>query len=93
MNRTKGGLNTKLHAAVDGRCQPQSLILTAGTEADVAHAPALLKNIEARVVIMNNAFDSDALRDLITQANMKASIPRAKAGWHLRLTTKQTPLA
>jgi len=27
MSRTKGGLNTKLHAAVDARSQPQALIL------------------------------------------------------------------
>jgi len=38
IGRTKGGLNTKLHALIDDRPQPQSLILTAGPEADVLHA-------------------------------------------------------
>ena len=52
MSRTKGGLNTKLHAAVDGRSQPQALILTAGAEADVVHAPALLESVAAKHVLM-----------------------------------------
>ncbi|TDU62098.1 transposase, partial [Prosthecobacter fusiformis] len=75
MSRTKGGLNTKLHAAVDGRCQPQSLILTAGTEADVLHAPALLESVEGRRVLMDKAYDSDGLRELIASKGMKACIP------------------
>lgn len=48
MSRTKGGLNTKLHAAVDKRSQPLALILIAGTEADVVHAPALLESADTR---------------------------------------------
>jgi transposase len=75
MSRTKGGLNTKLHAAVDGRCQPQSLILTAGTQANVVHAPALLESVEGRRVLMDKAYDSDALRELIASKGMKACIP------------------
>lgn len=75
MSRTKGELNTKLHAAVHRRCQPQALILTAGTEADVVHAPALLESVEARRVLMDKAYDSDALRELIESQGMKACIP------------------
>lgn len=75
MSRTKGGLNTKLHAAVDGRGQPQGLILTAGTEADVMHAPALLESVEGRQMLMDKAYDSDALRELIKSKGMKACIP------------------
>lgn len=72
MSRTKGGLNTKQHAAVDVRSQPQALILTAGTEADVVHAPALLESLEAKGVIMDKAYDSDALRVNIDHQGMKA---------------------
>ena len=75
MSRTKGGLNTKLHAAVDGRSQPQALILTAGTEADVVHAPALLESVEAEHVLMDKAYDSDALRELIQSKGLKSCIP------------------
>lgn len=75
MSRTKGVLNTKLHAAVDGRSQSQALILTAGTEADVVHAPALLESVEARQVLMDKAYDSDALRELIQSKGMKCCIP------------------
>jgi transposase len=75
MSRTKGGLNTKLHAAVDGNCQPQALILTAGTQADVVHAPELLESVEAEYVLMDKAYDSDALRELIESKGMKSCIP------------------
>ncbi|WP_341806006.1 IS5 family transposase [Prosthecobacter fusiformis] len=75
MKRTKDGLNTKLHTAVDGRCQPQSLILTAGSEADVVHAPALLESVEARKVLMDKVYDSDALLEIIASKGMKACTP------------------
>lgn len=75
MSRTKGGLNTKLHVAVDARSQPQALILTAGTEADVVHAPTLLESVEAKQVLMDKAYDSDALRALMVRKGMQACIP------------------
>jgi transposase len=75
MGRTKGGLNTKLHAATDELAQPQSLLLTAGQEADVTHAPTLLENAEGSHALMDRAYDSDALRELIAAKGMKACIP------------------
>jgi transposase len=73
MSRTLGRLNTKLHAFVDGEC-----ILTAGTAVDVVHAPALLEGLEANKVILDKAYDSDALRELIIGQGMKACIPPRK---------------
>lgn len=76
MGRTKGGLNTKLHAATDDLCQPQSLLLTAGQEADVTHAPTLLEgSTTGSHALMDRAYDSDALRELIAAKGMKACIP------------------
>ena len=75
MGRTKGGLNTKLHAATDEHAQPQSLLLTAGQEADVSHAPVLLENVRATHALMDRAYDSDALREFIVAQGMKACIP------------------
>lgn len=90
MGRTKGGLNTKLHALSDDRAQPQAFILTAGQEADVTHAPALLEQAEARHVIMDRGYDSDALRELITAKGMRPCIPsrsnrKAPAGYDTEL--------
>ena len=47
-----------------GGQEPQALLLTAGTEADVVHAPALLESVQTRQVLMDKADDSDALREL-----------------------------
>lgn len=78
MGRTKGGLNTKLHAATDEHAQPQSLVLTAGEEADVTHAPTLLENARGSHALMDRAYDSDSLRELIAAKGMKACIPPRK---------------
>ena len=78
MGRTKGGLNTKLHALTDDRSQPQCLILTAGPEADVVHAPSLLEAASARHVLMDRAYDSDALREFVAAKGMQACIPPRK---------------
>ena len=58
-----------------GGQEHQALILTAGTEADVVHAPALLESVEARQVLMDKAYDSDALRELIQDQGMQPCIP------------------
>ena len=78
MGRTKGGLNTKLHALTDGCAQPQSLILTAGPQADVSHAPSLLEHATGVHALMGRAYDSDELRELIASKGMKACIPPRK---------------
>lgn len=57
---------------MDGNCQPQALILTAGTQADAVHAPELLESVEAEHVLMDKAYDCDALRELIETKGMKA---------------------
>ena len=78
MGRTKGGLHTKLHALTDDRSQPQCLILTAGPEADVVHAPSRLEAASARHVLMDRAYDSDALREFVAAKGMQACIPPRK---------------
>ena len=59
---TKGGWNTKLHAAVDGKGRPVALLLTGGQVADVSQATELLKNVEAKIMVLDKGYDSDALR-------------------------------
>lgn len=75
MSRTKGGLNTKLHVATDARSQPRAMVLSAGSEADVSHAPGLIDDIEASTILMDKAYDSDALRQYICEQGMKSCIP------------------
>lgn len=71
LGRSRGGLTTKLHAAVNEYGQPLRLILTPGLCGDAPQAEALLEHLRAKHVLANAAYDSDAIRRLIRK--MKAS--------------------
>ena len=51
MSRTKGGLNTKLHLAVDAHGMPVRAIITEGTAADCTQAGALIKELTAEYLL------------------------------------------
>jgi hypothetical protein len=51
VNRPKGGLKKKLYAAMDERCQAQSLMLTAANHADAVYVPVLLESSTAEVIL------------------------------------------
>ena len=51
VKRPKRGLKTKLYAAMDERCQAQSLMLTAANRADAVYAPVLLESSTAEVIL------------------------------------------
>ena len=46
IGRTRGGLNTKLHAIVDGLGNPVEFMLSAGNDHDSVHAVELLEKVE-----------------------------------------------
>ena len=46
VGRTRGGLNTKLHAIVDGLGNSVKSLLSAGNDNDCVHAIELLENVE-----------------------------------------------
>ena len=48
VGRTRGGLNTKLHAVVDGLGNPVEFLLSAGNDHDSVHAVELLEKVEIR---------------------------------------------
>ncbi len=76
MGRTKGGLNTKIHAVVDNQGHVVSVVLTAGPAADVTIAPALVEGLAAGdCVIADKAYDSDAFRTLLAAQGTRACIP------------------
>jgi transposase len=72
---TKGGWNTKLHAAIDARGQPLALLLTGGEVADVSQAEELLDNIEAKTAVLDKGYDSDRLRQWLLDRGMTPCIP------------------
>ena len=76
IGRSRGGLTTKIHAALDGAGRSLAVRLSPGQAADCTHAPELLVGLEAGTrVIADRAYDSDAILDLVAEAGGVAVIP------------------
>jgi transposase len=75
MGRTKGGLNTKIHAVVDNKARTVFVILGAGNEADITVAPTLIEVIACGCVVADKAYDSNAFRAAIAEKGSSACIP------------------
>lgn len=78
MGRTKGGLNTKLHAVVDGKGRALALVLSAGQVHELRAAPELLKSLRAGIVIGDKAYNSNQLAAMLSRAGCDICVP-AKA--------------
>ena len=61
--------------AVDGLGRPLRLILTPGQRGDAPLAPALLEGLSPRRVLADKAYDSNAIRALVTGMGAEAVIP------------------
>jgi transposase len=79
LGRSRGGFGTKIHAAVSGLLLPVVLLLTAGQEADVSNAQALLDGLpagaEVKTVIADKGYDSKAVVAAVEQRGAEAVIP------------------
>ena len=73
--RTKGGLNTKLHLAVDGLGMPVKMIITDGNVADCTQAEALIEGLPSACLMADKAYDTNALLDLLAYRKTEAVIP------------------
>jgi transposase len=60
---------------VDAHGRPLRAMITPGQQGDITTAPQLLDGIEARCVLADAAYDSNALRALIKAKKAKAVIP------------------
>ena len=78
IGRTKGGLNTKLHAVVDGAGKLIALVLTPGQVSELKVAADLLANLCDVIVIADKAYDSDKLLEQLSKQYCDVCIP-AKA--------------
>ena len=61
MGRTKGGLNTKLHIAVDAHGFPVRLIVTDGRAADCKLVRSPIEGLPASCLMADKAYDTNAL--------------------------------
>ena len=80
IGRTKGGLNSKLHAVCDGEGRPVRLLLTEGQQSDHKGAATLLADLpSATEMLGDKGYDSDAYRAALVKRGIAPCIPpRAK---------------
>jgi len=76
MGRTKGGLNTKIHAVVNARSQAVVIALSAGNQADISLAEELTECLpEDSTLIGDKAYDSSTLRQTAATKGINTCIP------------------
>ncbi|MFS0739345.1 IS5 family transposase [Brevundimonas sp. 3P9-tot-E] len=79
IGRTKGGMNTKLHAVTDANGRPISLFMTAGQVSDYIGAAALLDSLpRAQWLLGDRGYDADWFRDALQAKGIMPCIPGRK---------------
>jgi transposase len=76
IGRTKGGLNSKLHAVTDGEGRPIMLMLSEGQMSDHTGAKLLYPHLPAaETLIADKGYDSDEFRDALAAKGITPCIP------------------
>jgi transposase len=75
MGKTKGGLNTKIHAGVDKKGNPEVLILGPGQEADISVAEEIVSSMDMEKLAADKGYDSDAFRAWLYERGVTPCIP------------------
>jgi len=90
LGRSRGGLTTKIHLAVDGRGLPLSIVLSTGNTADCTVLPAVLDAIRVPRagagrprtrpdrVVADKAYSSRKIRALLRRRRIRATIPERR---------------
>jgi transposase len=79
LGRSRGGLTTKIHTLTDAEGRPLRFILTGGEAHDVTTAADLLDGQTADGIIADKAYDTNALREMIEEADIEAVIPSKRS--------------
>lgn len=75
LGRSRGGLSTKIHMAIDAAGKPVRFILTGGEKADSPQAVPLLTGVKATHVIADKGYDADGVMVFISAQGATAVIP------------------
>ncbi len=75
IGRTKGGLNTKIAAIVEGRGRLMAAVIAPGQVYEVAASAPLLENLRRLLLVGDKGFDSDALRRQMLAQGCVACVP------------------
>ncbi|MEL6220911.1 MAG: IS5 family transposase [Pseudomonadota bacterium] len=79
IGRTKGGMNTKLHAICDSQGRPLNLFVTAGPVSDYIGARALLSGLpKVDWLLGDRGYDADWFREALKNKGIRACIPGRK---------------
>jgi transposase len=76
LGRSRGGLSTKIHLAVDSRGRPVRFILTPGQTNDCTQALALLDGFTPAHVIADKAYDTLAILEAVEAVGARPIIPK-----------------
>src|SRR5271154_6535096 len=76
IGRTKGGLNSKLHAVCDGHGRPLVMLLSEGQMSDFKGAALMLPAMpKAKQLLADKGYDADWLRAALAKRRIAACIP------------------
>ena len=76
IGRTKGGINTKLHAICDSKGRPLHLFVTAGQVSDYIGARALLGSLpNVEWLLGDRGYDADWFREALQNRGIRPCIP------------------
>nr|WP_111301835.1 IS5 family transposase [Paracoccus saliphilus] len=79
IGRTKGGMNTRLHAIGDSQGRPIDLFVTAGQVSDHIGARALLGSLpKVKWLLGDRGYDADRFREALQNKGRRARIPGGK---------------
>jgi transposase len=79
IGRTKGGMNTKLHAICDSQARPLDLFVTAGQVSDYIGARALLGGLpKVAWLLGDRGYDTDWFRGALKEKGIRSCIPGRK---------------
>ena len=75
IGRSRGGLTTKLHVAVDALGNPLRVILSAGQISNIDYGAQLIEHLPTQAVIADKGYDADHFVAKIEAAGAQAVIP------------------
>ena len=79
IGRTKGGLNSKLHAVCEGQGRPVALLLSEGQMSDYKGAALLLPSLpKAKELLADRGYDADWFRAALIEKGITPCIPAKK---------------
>ena len=80
IGRTKGGLNSKLHAVTDAKGRPIQMYLSAGQTSDDTGAAGLVSAMPAaKVLLADRGYDADWFRNTLIDMGIALCIRKRPA--------------